>query len=279
MLRYNKAGFETGFALSSDGRTARKAARGKASKRAQGTSKALRTASPGPRASRSIADSLETSAPGGPTNAGTTRKNAQKAEQGRHLAHLDPKMAAPARQPQTSEQSQLDLAKRLRHGERAAAERLVELYYERIYLFMRAMGHDSQMSEDLTQEAFMRAWYHIGQLRDGRALTGWLFRIASNVSRLHWRKHKHSDRVHAEQAEPADDGVDGLAHADRREQFAHLHEAVARLPWKLRQVIVLHYMDQLTIAEAAEAVQVRTGTLKSRLNRALEALRQQIANE
>jgi RNA polymerase sigma-70 factor (ECF subfamily) len=209
----------------------------------------------------------------------TREKKAHTAEQGRHVAHLDPKMAVSTRQPQTSEKDQLDLAKRLRHGERAAAETLVEMYYERIYLFMRAMGHDSQRSEDLTQEAFMRAWYHIGQLRNGKALTGWLFRIASNVSRLHWRKHKHSDRVHSDQAEPAEGGVDGLARAGQREEFAHLHEAVARLPWKLRQVIVLHYMDQLTIAEAAEAAQIRTGTLKSRLNRALEALRKQMDRE
>jgi len=58
-----------------------------------------------------------------------------------------------------------------------------------------------------------------------------------------------------------------------------LRGEVARLPWKLRQAIVLHYLDQLTIAEAAEAAQVRTGTLKSRLNRGLEALRKQIVNE
>ena len=55
---------------------------------------------------------------------------------------------------------------------------------------MRAVGHNRQTSEDLTQETFLRAWYHIGQLRDGKALNGWLFRIAGNVSKLHHRRHK-----------------------------------------------------------------------------------------
>ncbi|UCD51528.1 MAG: RNA polymerase sigma factor [Phycisphaerales bacterium] len=207
------------------------------------------------------------------------QKNAATAEQSNHLAHLAPKMADAARPERTSQLQQVALAKRLRHGDRAAAEELVETYYERVYLFMRAMGHDSQISEDLTQEAFMKAWYHIGQLRDGRALTGWLFRIASNVSRLYWRRHKHESRVHRDGVEPAAGGVDGLTRAGEQEQFAGLHREIARLPWKLKQAIVLHYLDQLTIAEAAQAAQVRPGTLKSRLNRGLEALRKHIIHD
>ncbi len=207
------------------------------------------------------------------------QKNAEATEQKKGLAHLIPSRAAHGTQSGSPGPDPAGLAGRLRHGDRAAAEELVELYYERIYLFMRAMGHDSQMSEDLVQEVFMRAWYHIGQLRDGRALTGWLFRIAGNVSRLHWRRHKPGDRVHSDDIEPTAAGADTLAQAGDQEQFGRLHEAIERLPWKLRQAIVLHYMDQLTIAEAAEAANVRQGTLKSRLSRALEALRKHVPDE
>jgi len=55
-----------------------------------------------------------------------------------------------------------------------------------------------------------------------------------------------------------------------------LKDAVAGLPWKLRQTVVLHYMQHMTIAEAAEAAEVRQGTFKSRLNRALNILRKRI---
>ncbi len=61
--------------------------------------------------------------------------------------------------------------------------------------------------------------------------------------------------------------------------MSRVHEAVARLPWKLRQAIVLHYMEQLTISEAAEAAGIRQGTLKSRLNRGLESLREEVKDE
>jgi RNA polymerase sigma-70 factor (ECF subfamily) len=52
---------------------------------------------------------------------------------------------------------------------------------------MRRLGHGRQLSEDLTQETFLRAWRHIGQLRNGKALEAWLYRIAGNVSKLYWR--------------------------------------------------------------------------------------------
>jgi RNA polymerase sigma-70 factor (ECF subfamily) len=60
------------------------------------------------------------------------------------------------------------------------------------------------------------------------------------------------------------------------EQLGQLHEAVAQLPIKLRQAVVLHYMQHLSISEAAQAASIRQGTFKSRLNRALKALRKEV---
>jgi len=207
------------------------------------------------------------------------QKDAQAAEQNEAPAHLIQKPVADSRDGSMSVEDDVLLTGRLRKGERAAAEDLVSRYYERIYLFMRAVGHNRQTSEDLTQETFLRAWYHIGQLRDGKALNGWLFRIASNVSKLHHRRHGDQPTVDLDSVEPPAGGVDGSVRAGDREQVVHLHEAVARLPWKLRQAIVLHYMEQLTISEAADAAGIRAGTLKSRLNRGLAALRLEVEDE
>jgi RNA polymerase sigma-70 factor (ECF subfamily) len=169
------------------------------------------------------------------------------------------------------------LAARLRAGERAAAGEFVDMYHEQIYLFMRRLGHDRQISEDLTQESFLQAWQHIGQLRNGTALTAWLYRIASNVSKLYWRKHKDKETASIEGIgidvqESNDIGYDIVEH---HEQLGRLKNAVEQLPLKLKQVVVLHYLQHLTIAEAAEAAGIRQGTFKSRLNRALETLRKQ----
>jgi RNA polymerase sigma factor (sigma-70 family) len=200
------------------------------------------------------------------------QKNAQTAEQNQGAAHPDEKQAGAVHEPASPEPDPISLARRLRHGERAAADEFVDAYYARVYVLMRAMGYDRHTSEDLTQETFMRTWAHIGQLRDGKALTGWVFRIAGNVARLHWRKQRH---VEPAMLDTSDGPLDSSEQAGDREEYAHLREAISHLPWKLRQAIVLHYMDRLTITEAAEAAGIRQGTLKSRLNRALETLRKQ----
>jgi len=207
------------------------------------------------------------------------QKNIQPTEHRTTLAHPSGQKVVPLHGERTADQDESSLAQRLRHGDRTAAETLVERYHERIYVFMRSVGHDRQTSEDLVQETFMQVWRHIGQLREDRALTSWLFRIAANVSRLYWRRHRHAEPVCIDEVAPAQDEADGAQQAGERELFAGLHQAVGRLPWKLRQAVVLHYMDQLTIAEAAQVAQVREGTLKSRLNRALESLRKEIARQ
>ena len=201
------------------------------------------------------------------------QKNAQATEQNDGIAHLIREKTVAEQGGTGPEMNAELLAGRLRRGDRTAAEELVNGYYERIYLFMRAVGHDRQISEDLTQETFMRAWYHIGQLRDGKALNGWLFRIASNVSRLYWRRHRGMEALDCDDLERPHGGPNGLDGASGQEESARLCQAVTRLPQKLRQAIVLHYLEQLTISEAADAAGVRQGTLKSRLNRGLEALR------
>lgn len=206
------------------------------------------------------------------------QKDTQATEQIAGAAHLSAEVAVEQPGPMSGQDGGL-LAGRLRQGEHVAATEFVDRYYERVYLFMRAVGHDRQMSEDLTQETFLRAWYHIGQLRDGKALNGWLFRIAGNVSRLHRRRFKGKDTINLDGIEPAASGEDSSLNVGQREQLDHLKQAVARLPWKLKQAVVLHYMEQLTIAEAADAAGIREGTLKSRLNRGLEALRKEVADE
>jgi RNA polymerase sigma-70 factor (ECF subfamily) len=164
----------------------------------------------------------------------------------------------------------------LNAGDHEAAAELVDIYYQQIYLFMRRLGHDRQVSEDLTQESFLNAWYHIGQLKNGKALNSWLYRIAANVSKLYWRKHQNRKAAVIEGMDTPDSGEIQYNNAEQNEQLEQLKNAISKLPIKLRQTVVLHYMQQLTITESAKAAGIREGTFKSRLNRALKALRKQV---
>ena len=169
------------------------------------------------------------------------------------------------------EQKEL-LTARLAAGERAAAEELVDRYYEKIYLYMRRMGHSRQTSEDLTQECFLKAWQHISQLKYTRALGSWLYSIAGNLSSVYWRRNRNVSSLDCGIDEP-DISRNGLDAAEHTEQLCRLKDAVVKLPVKLRQAVVLHYLQQLTIAESAEVMSIREGTFKSRLNRALMLLK------
>jgi RNA polymerase sigma-70 factor (ECF subfamily) len=177
------------------------------------------------------------------------------------------------------EKRQDSLAAQLRAGNHAAAAELVDLYYEKIYLFMRRLGHSCQVSEDLTQESFLQAWQHIGQLRSGKALNSWMYRIAGNVSKLYWRRHRYRKAVRIEGIDVPDGDDTECGKTGHLEQIGKLRDGVATLPIKLREVVILHYMQHLTIAEAAEAAGLREGTCKSRLNRALKSLRRQVISK
>jgi RNA polymerase sigma-70 factor (ECF subfamily) len=141
---------------------------------------------------------------------------------------------------------------------------------------MRRLGHDRQVSEDLTQESFLNAWHHIGQLKNGKALNSWLYRIAANVSKLYWRKHQNRKTTVIEGMDAQDSDNVQYDKVEYNEQLEQLAQAIAQLPIKLKQTVILHYMQQLTIAESAKAAGIREGTFKSRLNRALKSLRKQV---
>ena len=171
------------------------------------------------------------------------------------------------------------LVDRLIAGDRTAAVELVDIYYEQIYIYMRRLGHDRPVSEELTQESFLQAWQHIGQLRDGKALNSWLYRIADNVSRRYWRKNKAKNAVSIEGFDVPDKGEANCSKIEHLEQLGRLRGAIAKLPLKFRHTIILHYMQHLSIAEASEAAGIREGTFKSRLNKALKILRKDVISE
>ena len=204
------------------------------------------------------------------------KKNAKFTEQKAGSAHLKDGCQNSNRTDTYLKKRQELLVARLKTGEHAAATELVDMYYEQIYLFMRRLGHSNAASEDLTQETFLGAWRHISQLRNARSLNSWLYRIAANVSKRHWRRSKNNDALSYECIDVADGSEAQIEQLEQTELLCHLRNAVAKLPVKLRQAIVLHYMQHLTIAEAAETAEIRIGTFRSRLGRALETLRKNL---
>ena len=185
-------------------------------------------------------------------------------------AHPYNRMAAGGNEDNVQSQAG-SLAQRLQGGDHRAAEELIDLYYKQIYLFMRRMGHSCDTSEDLTQDCFLQVWNHIGRLRDDRALNTWIYRIAANISRHYCRRHKSEIDINDFNIAAANPNATETI--EENEQLCQLRFAVLKLPRKLKEVVILHYLQRFSIVDSAEILELREGTVKSRLGRAIKALK------
>lgn len=131
-------------------------------------------------------------------------------------------------------------------------------------------------AEDATHDAFVRAWAGLASLRDRDAFSPWFDRILVNVCRDRLRRQrlvKFVD-VDAEVAIPLVPEYDG-----RVGDAQDLLDALRRLPRDLRIVIVLRYWADLTVDDIAARIGSPTGTVKSRLYRAIQQLRNHLLDD
>jgi RNA polymerase sigma factor (sigma-70 family) len=126
-------------------------------------------------------------------------------------------------------------------------------------------------AHDITQEALTTAWRELPKLRDADRFTQWVRRICVNRCRAHLRSRRSAsislEAGHAAEIAGSGDFRDAV---DAR---AVIGPAIERLAPDQRAVLALHYGLGLSIAESADAMNVRVGTAKSRLNAALRAMR------
>lgn len=175
-----------------------------------------------------------------------------------------------------------ELVERARRGDVGAFEALVDRHRRVALRVAYAIAGDD--AEDAVQEAFVKAYGALNRFRAGAAFLPWLLRIVANESRNRRRSAGRRERLalrvvdrvatspNATNASPEDAAVA----AERRRALV---AAVASLPDRDREVIALRWFAGLGEAEMAVALDVRPGTVKSRLARALERLRAALPEE
>ncbi len=172
-------------------------------------------------------------------------------------------------------------------GDTAAFERLIGVYQGKIYGFARAYSSDASEAADLAQEALIKVYRSLHSFRFQSSLLTWMFRIVKNVALDHYRSRQQRER---RREQP----LDGLSEGDLRggsppgskasgdpedqlladEERQALWAALARVPEVYRTVVVLTDMQGLSYEEVAAIVGSPVGTVKSRLNRGRDALRE-----
>lgn len=150
---------------------------------------------------------------------------------------------------------------------RAAFDRLVVKYQSPIRRFFphQTLG-DEQLSDDLAQDTFIKAYVNIGKFRGQAAFATWLYRIAYNVLYDHHRRQHPTDDIDSSDATRRN-----AEHGDANTKL-DVYDALRRLGDKERTCVTLQLVDGYPIDKIAEITGMATGTVKSHLFRGKEKL-------
>jgi len=170
---------------------------------------------------------------------------------------------------------------RLRAGDPAAAQDLVERYAPRLHaMLVHLCQGDHDQAAEFTQEAFARAWERLNQFAGDSSFYTWLYRLARNraIDLLARKRPLARDLAqHAAFNNAASSEATPSQATARAELVAAVRDALAQLDVEAREIILLRDFDQLDYEAIAQTLGIALGTVKSRLSRARGALRDTLA--
>ncbi|SDZ37620.1 RNA polymerase sigma-70 factor, ECF subfamily [Evansella caseinilytica] len=173
----------------------------------------------------------------------------------------------------------------VKRGDQQAFAELVELYKDKVYQVAYRMLGNVHEAQDIAQEAFLRAYTNLESFDMNRKFSTWLFRIATNLAIDRIRKKKPDFHL--------EDQVAGTEDLTYYSQFASDEELpedkvvklemqewvqneIMMLPPKYRSAIVLKYMEDLSLKEISNILNLPVATVKTRIHRGREALRKRL---
>jgi RNA polymerase sigma-70 factor, ECF subfamily len=164
-------------------------------------------------------------------------------------------------------------------GDLEAFGALYDAYYDRVYNQVVYSIGDELHSQDLLQSIFLKVFRGLRNFRFESSLSTWIYRIARNECQDFSRRKKPSlvplDLIRGRNGEMDSRALSEDQHA-AHERLGIIHRAVMQLPVKLREVVVLRYIEDLSYEEIAKVLACSPGTVASRLSRALESLAERL---
>jgi RNA polymerase sigma-70 factor, ECF subfamily len=163
-------------------------------------------------------------------------------------------------------------------GDSALFELLMRRYNRLLFRLARGIVRDDDEARDVVQAAYVRAYYHLDQFRGPAGFKAWLSRIAVNEA-LGRARREAAGVMAAEQqvlALPDLATIEPERAASSRDLLRILQAAIDRLPEEFRQVFMLRGVEQLSIAETAELLEIKPATVKTRFHRARRLLQESL---
>lgn len=173
------------------------------------------------------------------------------------------------------------LIERLKRGDRGAFDLLVARHRRDVYRIAYRMTGNHEDADDVAQETFLRAFRSVGAFRGEASLKTWLFRIAMNLainigrSRATRRTEALDPTAHGQSG--ASDPPAGERRLLAREEADRVRGAVASLPPRQKQVVLLRMYEEMPFHEIAEVLDCPIGTAKANFFHAMNNLRKALA--
>ncbi len=163
-----------------------------------------------------------------------------------------------------------ELMLQVRNGAGEGLGELFDRYHTPLYNFYAKMTGDRGLSEDLVQEVFLRILKYRRSYTPGNSFRTWVYQIARNARVDHFRKH----RPQVEWTPEMSPAVAPHDSAQQSQEAALLHRALMQMPEEKREVLVLSRLQELKYEEIARLLGCEVGTVKVRVHRALQELKE-----
>ncbi|HMD38565.1 MAG TPA: RNA polymerase sigma factor [Candidatus Acidoferrum sp.] len=147
---------------------------------------------------------------------------------------------------------------------------LFDRYHAPLYNFYAKLTGDRTLSEDLVQEVFLRILKYRQSYQPGTPFRAWIYQIARNARVDHYRKTPKHITYEPEMSPP----VMPKDAAQESEEAALLHRAMMQMPEEKREILILSRFQELKYEEIARLLGCELGTVKTRIHRAIQELRQ-----
>ena len=167
------------------------------------------------------------------------------------------------------------LVAQMKFGDRQAFAELYDQYKPSVYRTACLISGNAQDGEDIMQETFIKAFVHCKELKSNKMFRYWLFKILNRTAwqLLNSKKTEIPDDNVLDQADTTGDSLieDSFV---QKEQANEVYQAVMKLDYKLRLVVILYYYNELSTKQIAQIADCYEGTVKSRLFTARKRLKQ-----
>ncbi len=176
----------------------------------------------------------------------------------------------------------VQLMKRYAAGDEAAFQEIVNQYKDGLYAFLRRFLSDRNLVEDVFQETFLQLYVSRDTFDQSKPLRPWLFTIAANKAKDALRRSQRIDATNLgsmfdSDEHSLDDVLNTLDHDEqmpyddliREETATAVKRVIARMPAKLREILILAYFHKFSYAEIGGMLRIPVGTVKSRLHTAV----------